>query len=122
MTEVYAVLRAYQAIIAGLTIGAATHFGLMLLDGDNPKPRHLIGYMLLLGFVGLLATVVTRFLRISDGDARALTTAVLAIAAKEAVTFVKRRGWRVIAKAAGQGEELDLDELARRMEDRKPPE
>lgn len=43
--------------------------------------------------IGLVASVATREFGITNGDMRALTTAVLALSTQEVIQAAKKRGW-----------------------------
>lgn len=94
-----AMLHDYGAIIFGLAIGAIAHVGRKLTEGEQITAMQLIGYMMQLGVIGLIASVSTRELEITDSDMRALVTAVLAISAQEVMQAIKRKGWRAILTA-----------------------
>ena len=83
----------YGAVIFGLVVGTLAHFGRLLADGDLPTWAQAIGYLMQLGFIGVVAVVSTRMLNITDGDMRALATAILAISAQEVIRYMKANGW-----------------------------
>lgn len=93
MDEVAVVLREYIAVLFGLVIGAVAHFGKRLADNESLSWRHVIGYTMQLGLIGLVAAVSTKQLGLDDNDVRALATAILAISANEVIQWLKRNGW-----------------------------
>ena len=83
----------YGAIAFGLVIGTMAHFGRLLSDGERPTMGEAFGFVLQLGFIGVVAVVCTRLLSITDSDMRALATAILAISAQEVIRYLKSNGW-----------------------------
>ena len=84
-------LQDYLAIGAGLFIGSAAHLGRMITEGRLPTWLQAVGYVLQLGLVGLVCSVATRKLGITDQDYRALSAAVMALSAQETLQLLK--GW-----------------------------
>lgn len=72
-------------------IGSAAHLGKLLSEGKVPSFIQVLGYLLQLGLVGLVSSVVTRKMHITDADFRALSAAILALSAQETIQFIKRR-------------------------------
>ena len=97
MKEAIDLLQEYAAIIVGLLIGSLTHFGRLIAEGRMPTITQAIGFLMQLGMVGLMASVITKHLGITDSDLRSLTTAILAISTQEVVQFMKKKAWRPIA-------------------------
>ncbi|UAB76944.1 hypothetical protein INR77_08795 [Erythrobacter sp. SCSIO 43205] len=91
--EFAAWFRGYFAIIFGLAIGAVAHFGKRIADEDTIGWRQVIGFTMQLGLIGLVASVSTKQIGITDNDMRALVTAILAISANEVIQWLKRNGW-----------------------------
>ena len=91
--EVLAWFRSYFAIIFGLAIGAVAHFGKRIAEEDAIGWRQVVGFVMQLGLIGLVASVSTKQLGITDDDMRALVTAILAISANEVIQWLKRNGW-----------------------------
>lgn len=83
----------YGAIAFGLVVGTMAHFGRLLADGEMPTWGQALGFLMQLGFIGIVAVVSTRMLNITDSDMRALATAILAISAQEVIRYVKANGW-----------------------------
>lgn len=81
----------YLAIGVGLMIGSAAHLGKLLTEGRVPTWLQVIGYLLQLGLVGLVCSVMSRKMGMDDPDLRALSAAILALSANEVVQFVKKR-------------------------------
>lgn len=111
------ILQEYSSIFLGLVIGTLAHFGRVISSGDLPTWSHVIGFIMQLGFIGIVAAVATSKLGITDDDMRALTTAVLAISAQEVIQYVKRSGWRIALQAAVpstiEGEQRQAEQRAR---------
>lgn len=101
--EFAAWFRSYFAIIFGLAIGAIAHFGKRLAEEDEIGWRQVIGFTMQLGMIGLVASVSTKEIGITDDDMRALVTAILAISANEVIQWLKRNGWlRFMPDAAAE--------------------
>lgn len=83
----------YGAIAFGLIVGTLAHFGRLISDGEMPTLGQALGFIMQLGFVGIVAVVSTRMLHITDSDMRALATAILAISAQEVIRYIKANGW-----------------------------
>ena len=107
----------YGAVIFGLVVGTLAHFGRLLADGDFPSWTQAIGYLMQLGFIGIVAVVSTRMLNITDGDMRALATAILAISAQEVIRYMKANGWGPFVRATVpetvSGEQRQAEQKAR---------
>ena len=108
----------YSAVIFGLVVGTLAHFGRLLADGDAPTWAQALGYLMQLGFIGIVAVVSTRMLNITDGDMRALATAILAISAQEVIRYMKANGWgpfvRVVAnESTPEGEARNAEQRTR---------
>ena len=99
-------LSEYAAVIFGLVIGTLAHFGRLLADGDLPTWGQAIGYIMQLGFIGIVAVVATRTLNITDGDMRALATAILAISAQEVIRYMRSNGWGPFVRAVSPEDTL----------------
>lgn len=99
----------YASILIGLFFGTLAHFGRLLSGGEMPTFRQTIGFLMQLGLVGIIAAVATRKLGINDDDMRALTTAVLAISAQEVIQYLRRTGWKTLARAALSGDDKPDD-------------
>lgn len=97
--------REYMAIAFGLLVGTMAHFGRKLADDEALSLRGVLAFLLQLGVIGLVASVSTRALNITDGDTRALATAVLAISAQEVVRYLKANGWGPLTRAAVKDDE-----------------
>lgn len=93
MNEIGEALREYAAIIFGLLLGAIAHFGARLNRGEDLPWKHVLGFAMQLGLIGLFASVVTRVAGITDDDMRALVTAIFAVSANEVIQWMKREGW-----------------------------
>lgn len=89
----------YFAIVFGLLVGTMAHFGRLLSSGEMFTARQAAGFILQLAFIGVLASVATNKLGITDDDMRALTTAILAISAQEVIQYMRRNGWGPFAAA-----------------------
>jgi hypothetical protein len=83
----------YGAILFGLMLGAVAHFGRKLTTSEPIVWREALGFLMQLGVIGLLASVATREMGITDDDTRALTTAIMALSAQEVLQYLKRNGW-----------------------------
>lgn len=94
-----ALLQEWGAILFGLAVGALAHFGRKLMVGIRPSAPQVFGYLMQLGVIGLVASVSTRLLSITNQDMRALATAILAISAQEVLQALKRQGWRPFTQA-----------------------
>lgn len=111
----------YGAVIFGLVIGTLAHFGRLLADGNMPSWGQAIGYLMQLGFIGIVAVVSTRVLNITDSDMRALATAILAISAQEVIRYMKANGWGPFVKAVApedtvKGEHRQAEQKARAIQ------
>lgn len=80
-------------------IGSAAHLGKLLSEGKVPSFIQVLGYLLQLGLVGLVSSVVTRKMNMTDADFRALSAAILALSAQETIQFIKRRAKEPIINA-----------------------
>lgn len=89
----------YFAIGIGLVIGSAAHLGKLLSEGKVPSWLQLIGYFMQLGLVGLVASVITKKVGMSDPDFRALSAAILALSAHEVIQFLKRKAREPLLRA-----------------------
>lgn len=117
MKDLAALLADYGAILFGLAVGTVAHFGRMLMVGDAPSLRQVAGFLMHLGIIGLVASVSTRLMGITDDDMRALATAILAISAQEVVQYLKRNGWGAMTRTAVpgtvEGERRQAEQVAR---------
>ena len=86
-------LHDYGAILFGLAVGAVAHIGRKLTERETLSFREVVGFVMQLGVIGLVASVSTKAMNITDTDMRALVTAILAISAQEVMTYLKRNGW-----------------------------
>lgn len=89
----------YLAIGIGLMIGSAAHLGRMLTEGKVPSWFQLVGYLMQLGLIGLVASVVTKEVGMTDPDFRAMTAATLALSAHEVIQFLKRKAREPLLRA-----------------------
>ena len=90
----------WVSIAVGLLVGTLAHFGRLIANGVAPTWSSVVGFLMQLGFIGIVAMVVTSKLGITDVDVRALTTAILAISAQEVIQYMKRAGWQNLVQAA----------------------
>ena len=95
----------YGAVAFGLVVGTMAHFGRLLSDGELPTWRQALGFLMQLGFIGIVAVVSTRALNITDSDMRALATAILAISAQEVIRYIKANGWVVFVRSVTRDDE-----------------
>lgn len=100
LTSLWAYLHDYIAIMFGLAMGTVAHFGRMLSTGEELSMKHVFGFIMQLGLIGLFASVVTRQLGMQGDDLRALTTAILAVSAQEITQWAKRNGWLALVRQA----------------------
>jgi hypothetical protein len=89
-------LQDHIATMFGLAAGSIAHFGRKISDGQDISLKHVLGYIMQLGLIGIVATVSTRWFGITDNDLRALLAAILAVSANEIIAWIKQEGWRDI--------------------------
>ena len=113
MFDIGELFKEYGAIGFGLLIGLLAHVGRLIGEGTMPGFWQVAGYILQLGLIGLISVVATKLMGITDGDIRALVTALLAISAQEVTQATKRMGWRMLAKSilTGMGLKVTDDDL-----------
>lgn len=99
----------YAAIVFGLFVGTMAHFGRLLSSGEIFTFKQALGFLLQLAFIGVLASVATSKIGITDDDMRALTTAILAVSAQEVMQFMRRNGWGPFASAVVPGDTTKKD-------------
>jgi len=84
----------HGAILLGLVVGTAAKFGRMMALDQKFTLRQVLGHCLMMGAVGVAATVIVDLAGITDPNFRAFTAAVLAIAASDVVKYLATRAWR----------------------------
>ncbi|MEP0691910.1 MAG: hypothetical protein ABJC83_23285 [Roseobacter sp.] len=94
----------------GLVVGALAHFGLRIDKKENLTWRALLGYTLQLGFIGLLSTIIVHFLAIETPEIKIFIAALMAVAGRDAVEYVRDKYKKPIDQALrdlGSDEGLD---------------
>ncbi|MEO9739473.1 MAG: hypothetical protein ABJ051_11900 [Lentilitoribacter sp.] len=105
-----AFVNSYGEIMMGLVVGALAHFGLRIDKKENLTWRALLGYTLQLGFIGLLSTIIVHFLAIETPEIKIFIAALMAVAGRDAVEYVRDKYKKPIDQALrdlGSDEGLD---------------
>ena len=90
----------YGAIAAGLLIGTAARYGLVLNEGRPITWRGVLADFLLLAIVGLLSTVVSDRIGL-HGNERAFGAALAAISSDRLIKLIRARFEQVAEDKAG---------------------
>lgn len=118
MAASYAFATKHGAVMLGLVIGMLAKFGRMLALDMKFTAHQVIGHCLMMGAVGLAATVIVDIAGITEPDVRAFTAAVMAIAASDVVKYIATRAWkRFIADVGDQRNDLQRDISAANIRD-----
>jgi hypothetical protein len=88
MSELREFFSDYAAIGVGLMIGSLAYLGRLLVEGKMPTWIQVTGYLLQMGLVGLIASIMAKGL---SSDYRALSAALLALSANEVIQLAKKR-------------------------------
>lgn len=102
-------LEKYFPILFGLFVGAMSHLGRSIGDGEMPSAKEMIGYVMQLGLMGLLALVTTKLLGIEEPDIMALVTAIFAISTRDIFQVLKKHGIKTLTKALLRGFGLKVE-------------
>ncbi len=84
----------HMPVIYGLLVGSLAKFGRMIALGQAITWQHVLGHFLMMGAVGLAATVAVDLAGITDPNPRAFTAAVFAIAANDVILYLATRAWK----------------------------
>lgn len=88
-------MREFVPIIVGAVIGAFAHFGRIVTDNGMPPLRMIVGFLMQLGFIILLAALVTEQLKIESDLWKSMTAASLALSVREIIPWMKTRAKNV---------------------------
>lgn len=78
----------YGEIFIGLAIGSLAHFGLRM-EKEKVTWKKVIAYVLQLGFICLLAILVTMTFSIESPEVKMFIAATMAIAGRDAVEYAR---------------------------------
>ncbi len=110
MAAIYAFAGKHGAVMLGLAIGTAAKFGRMLALDVKFTWQQVFGHCLMMGAVGLAATVIVDIAGITDPNARAFAAAIMAIAASDVIKYLATRAWRkFVADVGDQRQSLQID-------------
>jgi len=94
MSALGAKLAMHLPVAFGLVVGSLAKFGRMLAVNQTIKARHVIGHILMMGAVGLAATVAVNIAGITSPRDIAFTSSIFAVAASDVVQYLATRAWK----------------------------
>lgn len=91
---VKAAVAKYGPVVIGVVLGSAAKYGRALALGEPITKRQIIGHFMMMGVVGLAASMAVNVAGITDPSAVAFASAVFAIASNDIVKYIATRAWK----------------------------
>ncbi len=73
----------------GVAVGAMAHFGRIISENGWPTSREVVGFVMQLGFVALVAALLTEQMQVSSELMRSVTASILTVAANETLRWAQ---------------------------------
>ena len=107
MTTIYAAIAKYGTVLFGLLIGALGYFGAKIAEGEEIEAKHVIGYMMQLGLIGLIAALIVETAKLESALWQSAITAMLALGTNEVIKWVKMVGWKRAVQIIAPGHHVE---------------